>query len=118
MSNARLETRIWALQRATAAVLAFCVFVHLGMIIYAVQDGLSAAEIISRISGNLAWLAFYAVFIVAVALHAPIGIRVILNEMTNLSRKQTHLIMAALCLIILVMGFRAIIGLYTAGAGA
>lgn len=118
MSNARVETRIWLLQRASAAVLALCVIVHLGMIIYAVQDGLSAAEIIGRVSGNIAWFAFYAVFVIAVALHAPIGIRTILNEMTGLDPKQTHLIMAILCLIILTMGFRAIIGLYTAGVGA
>ena len=55
-------------------------------------------------------------FIVAVAIHAPIGVRTILNEMTNLSPKMTHIVMAVLCLVILVMGFRAIIGLYQAGA--
>lgn len=116
MPGPRLETKLWVWQRASAAVLGLCVLVHLGMIIYAVQDGLSAAEIITRVSGNVAWFAFYALFIIAVAIHAPIGVRTILNEMTGLSAKATHLIMAALCLVILVMGFRAIIGLYQAGA--
>lgn len=116
MPGARIETKLWVWQRATAAVLGICVLVHLGMIIYAVQDGLSAAEIISRVSGNFLWFVFYAIFIIAVAIHAPIGVRTILNEMTNLSAKATHLIMAVLCLVILVMGFRAIIGLYQAGS--
>lgn len=117
MSSARVETKLWLWQRASAAVLALCVLVHLGMIIYAVQDGLSAAEIITRVSGNALWFVFYALFIIAVAVHAPIGVRTILNEMTGLSQKTTHLVMAVLCLVILVMGFRAVIGLYQAGAG-
>lgn len=117
MASARVETKLWVWQRLSAAVLGLCVVVHLGMIIYAVQDGLSAAEIITRVSGNILWFVFYAVFIVAVAVHAPIGVRTILNEMTGLSARATHLVMAVLCLVILVMGFRAVIGLYQAGAG-
>ncbi len=117
MASARVETKLWVWQRLSAAVLGFCVLVHLGMIIYAVQDGLSAAEIITRVSGNMLWFVFYAVFIVAVAVHAPIGVRTILNEMTGLSARATDLVMAVLCLVILVMGFRAVIGLYQAGAG-
>ena len=118
MSNAKTETRLWVWQRASAAVLGICVFVHLGMIIYAVQDGLSAMEIIDRVSGNLAWFSFYALFIIAVAIHAPIGVRTILNEMTTLSARQTHMIMAVLSLAILSMGFRAVIGLYSIGSGS
>lgn len=117
MASARVQTKLWVWQRLSAAVLGLCVLVHLGMIIYAVQDGLSAAEIITRVSGNILWFVFYAVFIVAVAVHAPIGVRTILNEMTRLSARATHLVMAVLCLVILVMGFRAVIGLYQAGAG-
>lgn len=117
MPGAQIETKLWVWQRLSAAVLGVCVFVHLGMIIYAVQGGLSAAEIITRVSGNFLWFVFYAVFILAVAVHAPIGVRTILNEMTSLSPKATHLVMAVLCLVILVMGFRAVIGLYQAGAG-
>ncbi len=116
MASARVETKLWVWQRLSAAVLAVCVLVHLAMIIYAVQGGLSAAEIIGRVSGNAIWFAFYSVFIIAVAIHAPIGVRTILNEMTGLGAKVTHMIMAVLCLIILVMGFRAVIGLYQAGA--
>lgn len=76
----RLDATLWILQRASAAVLALCVAVHLATIIYAVQGGLSAAEILGRTRGNAAWLAFYCVFVLAVALHAPIGLRAVLSE--------------------------------------
>lgn len=115
MSNARVETKLWLWQRLSAAVLGICVIVHLALIIIAVQGGLSASEIIGRVSGNIAWFLFYSVFVIAVAVHAPIGVRTILKEMTSLKPSQTHLVMAVLCLVILTMGFRAIIGLYNAG---
>jgi len=115
MPSAGIETKLWVWQRASAAVLGLCVIVHLILIIIAVQGGLSASEIISRVSGNIAWLMFYSVFVIAVAIHAPIGVRTILNEMTGLKTSQTHLVMALLCLVILSMGFRTVIGLYNAG---
>ena len=115
MPSAGIETKLWVWQRASAAVLGLCVIVHLILIIIAVQGGLSASEIISRVSGNIAWLIFYSVFVIAVAVHAPIGVRTILNEMTGLKTLQTRLVMAVLCLVILSMGFRTVIGLYNAG---
>ena len=53
---------------------------HLALMIYAVQGGLTAEEILSRTRGSLAWGAFYGVFVVAVATHAAIGLRVIVAE--------------------------------------
>ena len=41
--NARLESRLWLIQRASAVVLGLCVVVHLITIIFAVRSGLSAA---------------------------------------------------------------------------
>lgn len=117
MSNARVETKLWVWQRLSAAVLAVCVIVHLIVIVYAVQDGLSAAEIITRVSGNFLWLAFYSVFVIAIAVHAPIGIRTILKEMTSIGPGPTHMIMATFSLVILAMGFRAVIGLFNASVG-
>jgi fumarate reductase subunit C len=71
---------LWGAQRASAAVLALCVVVHLVTIVYAVRGGLSAAEILARTSGSVAWAVFYAVFVAAVAVHAPIGLRNVLAE--------------------------------------
>ena len=70
----RAQALLWGAQRASAALLAICVVVHLTTVIYAVQNGLSAAEILGRTRGNPAWLLFYVVFVTAVAVHAPIGL--------------------------------------------
>src|SRR5574341_1374263 len=48
------QTWLWAAQRASAAVLALCVAVHLATIVYAVQGGLTGAEILARTRGNAA----------------------------------------------------------------
>ena len=46
--SVRAQVLIWTAQRISAAVLAVCVVVHLVTIIYAVRNGLSAAEILDR----------------------------------------------------------------------
>ena len=71
----RNETFLWMLQRASAAVLVLCVVVHLATMIYAIRGGLSAGEILGRTRGNYGWLAFYSVFVLACAVHVPIGLR-------------------------------------------
>lgn len=80
MTRARRETLLWAAQRASAAVLALAVIVHLATIIYAAHAGLSAAEILGRTRGNGAWAAFYVLFVLAVAVHVPIGLRAVFSE--------------------------------------
>ena len=72
--NVKAQTYLWLAQRASAAVLALCVVVHLATMIYAIRGGLSAGEILSRTRGNGGWLAFYSVFVLMVAVHAPIGL--------------------------------------------
>ena len=48
MSAARRQSLLWLAQRASAAVLALCVVVHLVTMIVAVRGGLTAAEILGR----------------------------------------------------------------------
>ena len=72
--NTRSQVLLWGAQRASAMLLAVCVLVHLITIIYAVRHGLSAAEILGRTRGSVAWGLFYATFVAAVAVHAPIFI--------------------------------------------
>ena len=78
--NARAQVLLWGAQRASAAVLAVCVLVHLFTVIYAVRNGLSAAEILGRTAGSTGWAVFYGLFVAAVAVHAPIGLRNVLTE--------------------------------------
>jgi fumarate reductase subunit C len=78
--SARGETRLWLAQRASAALLALCVAAHLATMIVAVRGGLSAAEILGRTRGSMGWAAFYGVFVLAVSIHAPIGLRTVASE--------------------------------------
>ncbi|TMH85573.1 MAG: succinate dehydrogenase [Betaproteobacteria bacterium] len=107
--NARKETLLWVADRASAAVLAVCVLVHLVTIIYAVRAGLSAAEILGRTRGNLAWLVFYTVFVVAVAVHAPIGLRSVLSEWARWRDKSRDAVLLVFSLVLLAMGMRAVL---------
>jgi len=78
--SARAQARLWLAQRATAAVLALCVAVHLATMIVAVRGGLTAAAILGRTRGSALWASFYALFVLAVAVHASIGLRTIAAE--------------------------------------
>ena len=110
--NTRTQTILWLGQRASAAVLALCVLVHLCTIIFAVRGGLSAAEILSRTKGNLAWLGFYTLFVLAVAIHAPIGLRAILSEWFGWRSASRDRVLAAFAAILLLFGMRAVFGVF------
>ena len=108
----RTETTLWIAQRASAAVLALCVTVHLATIIYAVRGGLTAAEILARTRGNQAWLAFYALFVVAVAIHAPIGLRAVLGEWLGWRGRSREFALILFSMILLWIGMRAVFGVF------
>lgn len=88
-------------------VLALCVIVHLVTIIYAVRNGLSAAEILGRTRGSIAWGGFYALFVAAVAIHAPIGVRNICAEFGWRGR-GVDVLMFVLALTLAMWGLRAV----------
>lgn len=107
MNHARRETTLWLAQRVSAAVLALCVIVHLITIIYATRGGLSASEILSRTRGSGAWLVFYGVFVLAVAVHVPIGLRAIATEWLRWNGPSRDWALTAFAVALLVMGFGA-----------
>lgn len=108
MTPARRDTLFWLAQRVSAAVLALCLLLHLAGIIYAVRGGLSAAEILGRTHGNLPLALFYALFVVAISIHAPLGLRAILSEWTAWRGRSQAWAMAALALLLLGLGLRAV----------
>jgi len=110
--NARAQTYLWVAQRASAAVLALCVAVHLATMIYAIRGGLSAGEILARTRGNGAWLAFYSVFVLAVSVHAPIGLRPVLAEWLRWRGVSRDLFLLALALALAGLGLRAVLGVF------
>ncbi|WP_439522467.1 succinate dehydrogenase [Marivita sp.] len=78
------EFHLYMAQRLSALVMAPFVIVHIGVMIYAIQGGLSASEILGRTQGSVFWFAFYGMFVVAVSIHASIGLRTILGEWAGL----------------------------------
>ena len=104
----RTQVLLWAAQRASAAILAVCVLVHLATIIYAVRNGLTAAEILERTSGSIGWTAFYALFVAAVAVHAPIGLRNVLAETLRWRGRSLEVATLAVGVALAAFGWRAV----------
>ena len=106
--SARAQTWLWAAQRLSAMVLGVCVLVHLVTLVYAVRGGLSAEEILARTQGSVAWGVFYAVFVLAVAVHAPIGLRTILDEWLGLRPGARNAIAILTAAVLALLGWRAV----------
>ncbi|MBI4204452.1 MAG: succinate dehydrogenase [Betaproteobacteria bacterium] len=106
--NTRTQVLLWGAQRASAAVLALCVIVHLVTIIYAVRNGLSAAEVLGRTRGSGLWFGFYALFIAAVAVHAPIGLRTILSETFDWRGRSLDVLVLIMGILLALWGLRAV----------
>ena len=109
-----MSALLFLAQRATAVVLALAVAVHLGTILYAVRDGLTAADILARTHGNLWFLMFYGLFVVAVAIHAPIGLRNVMREWTRWRGPMLDIALALFALLLLGLGARAVFAVFTA----
>lgn len=103
-----MERTLFLAQRLSAMVLAPLVLVHLAVAIWAVRGGLSAAEILGRTQGSTGWALFYGLFVLAVAVHAPIGLRTILAEWTPLPARAADALAGLFALLLLALGLRAI----------
>ena len=110
--NVKAQTLLWMAQRASAAVLALCVVVHLATMIYTVRGGLSAAEILGRTRGSYGWLAFYALFVLAITVHVPIGLRAALGEWLGWRGAGRDWFLVLFSSVIGFMGMRAVIGVF------
>ena len=110
--NFRTQTLLWTAQRVSAAVLGLCVLVHLGTMIYAVRGGLTAAEILGRTQGSVMWLAFYSIFVLAIVVHVPIGLRAVLGEWFKWCGPSREVALLLLALILAYSGMRAVLGVF------
>ena len=111
-----IEARLYLLQRGSAMMLGPLVLIHLGLILHAIDDGLSAAEILERTRGSVAWAVFYGVFVLAVAVHAPIGLRNLSREWLGWRGRSLEWAVAAFGLLLLALGARAIWAVVGGGA--
>ena len=107
-----MTARLFLLQRVSAAFLAFGVAIHLATILYASRHGLTAGDILSRTHGNVTLLVFYSLFVVAVAVHAPIGLRNVLREWLGWRGRASDGALLAFALLLLGLGARAVAAVF------
>jgi fumarate reductase subunit C len=103
-----MNVRLYLWQRATAALMVPLVLVHLAVIFYATRKGLSAADILARTRGSMAWALFYGTFVAAVAVHASIGLRSVLNEWSRLNSRSSSVVVVLFGLLLAALGLRAV----------
>ena len=103
-----LEVRLYLLQRITAMIMAPLVLLHLGVMILAIQGGLDSAEILSRTQGSLFWGGVYGLFVLAVSIHAAIGVRVVLFEWLRIRDPRLNILSLLLFIVLFLMGVRAV----------
>ena len=70
--------------------------------------GLTAAEILGRTQGSVAWFLFYGLFVAAVSVHAAIGLRAIAGEWGGLRGRALGVLMWGVGAALLLMGARAV----------
>ena len=103
-----MNVRLYFWQRLTAAIMAPLVFVHLCLILYAGGKGLTAAEILARTRGSLAWALFYGLFVAAAAVHASIGLRNVLAEWTRIDVRWLDPVAVTAGALLALLGMRAV----------
>jgi fumarate reductase subunit C len=114
METLAMNPVLYLAQRSTAFVLAFAVTIHLVTIIYAIRGGLTAGEILARTHGNRWFLGFYLIFVLAAAIHAPIGLRSVLREWAKWRGRSLDLALLGFSALLLVLGVRAALAVYLA----
>jgi fumarate reductase subunit C len=114
MSDIQTQVRLWYWGRISSMVLAFCVLVHLAVIIYAVRGGLSGAEVLARTHGSWTFGLFYAVFVLACAVHVPLGLARIVREELGWPERNVNLLATLFALLLLVLGLRSVYGVVLA----
>lgn len=118
LRDAVAQARRWYWQRISAMLLAACVVLHLAGMVWAVRGGLSAAEILARTQGSVLVAAFYAVFVLACAVHVPIGLTSIAREWWRWSPAAAAWFARAVTAALVLLGLRAVWAVYAPGAWA
>lgn len=103
-----LDLRLYMAQRLSALIMGPLVLGHIAVMVYAIQGGLSVNEILGRTQGSFAWFAFYGLFVLAVSIHAAIGLRVIVHEWLGLKGGALAGFTWAVALGLLVLGGRSV----------
>lgn len=100
--------------RLSGLLLAVAVCVHLAVIIHAVQEGLTAGALLARTEGNWAFLIFYSIFVLGAAIHAPIGLRMVLSEWFGWEGRFADRSLVAFGVVLAALGLRAALAVFLA----
>jgi fumarate reductase subunit C len=103
-----MNVRLYVWQRATAALMAPLVLVHIAVIIYATRKGMTAADILSRTHGSIVWASYYGLFVAAASIHASIGVRNVLTEWSPLTDRRAGLFSIVFGFLLAALGARAV----------
>ena len=109
-----MNVRLYVWQRATAALMVPLVLIHLAVIFYATRQQMTAADILSRTHGSIAWASYYALFVAAVSIHASIGVRNVLAEWTPLGERHAGQFAIMFGIVLALLGAHAIFALVVA----
>jgi len=104
-----MNVRLYLWQRSTAALMVPLVLLHVAVIFYASRRGLSATDILARTRGSLVWTSFYGAFVIAVAIHAAIGVRNVLVEWSPLTDRGAGILASAFGVLLFLLGARAVL---------
>ena len=103
-----MSFRLYILQRLTAMLMLPLIAAHIATIIYASHKGLSAAEILGRTRGSVAWAAFYGSFVLLAATHGAIGLRTVAAEWTGLRGRGLDALVIVAGVVLAALGVRAV----------
>lgn len=101
---------LYMAQRISALIMAPLVLMHIVVMIYAIQGGLSAAEILSRTRGSVMWFILYGTFVLAVSVHGAIGLRTVLSEWAGLRGRTLNAAAWTILALLLALGMQAVYG--------
>jgi fumarate reductase subunit C len=106
-----MNVRLYVWQRATAALMAPLVLIHIAVIFYATRQQLTAADILSRTHGSAVWASYYALFVAAASIHASIGVRNVLTEWLPLDDRAAGWCATLFGIVLALLGFHAVVAL-------
>jgi fumarate reductase subunit C len=103
-----MTVRLYLAQRLSAVIMIPLVLGPLILVIAATRNGLTAAEILGRTQGSAFWAAYYGLFVLAVSVHAAIGLRNIAAETFRWRGAALDWATIAVAAILLSTGGRAV----------
>ena len=103
-----IDARLYLLQRLTAIAMLPLIATHLILMIFAINGGLTAEEILGRTQGSIGWALFYGSFVLFAAVHGAIGVRTILYEWFIPNSRICSIASIALLVALIGLGLRAV----------